>query len=663
MSRAEAIEHYHEALRRGQRYYHDCVSRGVYPYPQVLESIYPESFSAARQDLGVLEIPTDAIVGTLADGRKAAFAGNFMPLLNENTEFAAKWVNLCEAHLGATGITDPISCYEYMGKFYVQEGHKRVSVLRSYDAPAIQARVTRVFPAWSDDPAIIAYNEFLGFYKRSRIYAVQFTHPGCFDRLEAALGFEAGHVWTDEERASFMSMFWVLREACTQEVLDHVRDRSLSEVLLSCLDLYPYEQLSTLGVSDMAKRVNALLPDLKFASEVDTVDNATVSTEPDIPGKSLVRSILDGISRPTLNVAFIFVNTPQTSVWTRGHDEGAKLMAEALGSQVRMKSYFVNGTSAEVLMERAVTEDGAQVLIATAPTLLAPARQCAALHPGVKVLVCALSVPYVGVRTYYSRIHEAKFISGAMAGALCGSEDIGYIARYPILGVPASINAFALGVRMTNPKARVHVAWSCLEGDPAKSLMDQGIHIISGHPVAASTPSNVAPGWSTSFMHHDGSMEPIASEIWNWGRTYEQIIRSILAGAWDNAAPRGNAVSYWWGMSSGVIDVEMADTVPEGVRQLATILKNGIIEGLISPFRGISCDQEGMIRADSDTEFSMEDLMQMNWLCDNVVGRIPNFDELLPMSRETTRLLALPQDTPAEAEKDAPDTAPEEGKA
>ena len=55
--------------------------------------------------------------------------------------------------------------------------------------------------------------------------------------------------------------------------------------------------------------------------------------------------------------------------------------------------------------------------------------------------------------------------------------------------------------------------------------------------------------------------------------------------------------------------------------------------------------------------------MRMNWLCDNVIGRIPPVEELLPMSRETTKLLALPQDTlPRSAvepirEKTAPEKA------
>ena len=37
-------------------------------------------------------------------------------------------------------------------------------------------------------------------------------------------------------------------------------------------------------------------------------------------------------------------------------------------------------------------------------------------------------------------------------------------------------------------------------------------------------------------------------------------------------------------------------------------------------------------------------LMRMDWLCDNVNGSIPAFEELLPASREITRLLGLYRD-------------------
>lgn len=61
-----------------------------------------------------------------------------MPLLDEDTEFAQKWNALCDAHL-SVGIRDPIKAYEYMNKFYVEEGNKRVSVMKYYEAMSIPA--------------------------------------------------------------------------------------------------------------------------------------------------------------------------------------------------------------------------------------------------------------------------------------------------------------------------------------------------------------------------------------------------------------------------------------------------------------------------------------------------------------------------------------------
>ncbi|MBQ6173031.1 MAG: hypothetical protein IJK28_00240 [Clostridia bacterium] len=653
----EAIEQYHAALRRGQKYTAACAARGEDPYPRVLQDIFPEVSSADRAEIGTLEIPMDSIVGTLADGRKTAFAGNFMPLLADNTEFATKWINLCDAHLGESGITDPIRCYEYYGQFYVQEGHKRVSVLRSYDALTIRAHVTRILPQASEEPAYQAYQEFLRFYRRSKIYVLHYDKPGSWKRLEDGLGLETDHEWTEDERKRFLALYWSLREICRSMNIDQMRNLTVGDVLLTCLDVYPFDQLAALDRTELQRRVGALMPEFRFAAEDKPVE---VSTEPEIPGKSIVGRLLDSISKPVLNIAFIHVNDPAVSFWTRGHEEGRAYMEKALGDQVRVRTYIVGEEDADALMERAIVRDGAALVFATAPTLLGPARQAAALHPNVKVLLCALSVPAVGVRTYYSRIHEAKFISGAIAGALCGNDPVGYIARYPILGVPAAVNSFALGLRMTNPAARVLLEWSCLGGDPAQRLWAAGARIVSGHPVAASIPGNTGPGWSTSLLSEDGSYLPLARDVWNWGKTYEQMVRGILAGAWEREAPQGTAVSYWWGLSSGVIDVAMSDAVPEGVRHLAEILKRGLADGSIHPFDGQVLDQQGRVRSERDSSFSVEEMMQMNWLCDSVIGHIPRLDELMPAARETTRLLALTEDKPEPAPAAAPVPAPAE---
>ena len=151
-------------------------------------------------------------------------------------------------------------------------------------------------------------------------------------------------------------------------------------------------------------------------------------------------------------------------------------------------------------MEQAIAE-GAQVLFTTTAPLIAACRKVAVKHRDVHILNCSVSMPYPGVRTYYSRIYEGKFISGAIAGAMCKNDTIGYIASNPIFGVPAGINAFALGARLTNPNARVLLKWSCVSADPIQELLDAGVDIISNRdvPGPALGPVSASAGRQAAF--------------------------------------------------------------------------------------------------------------------------------------------------------------------
>lgn len=138
---SEFAEHYQRALRAGQKEQRQHIQCGTSAYLPVLDEILPDYTTAGEVNLGMIEIPMDKVVGTKTKGRTNAFAANFMPLLAVDSEFGFKWRSLCEAHLSDAGIRDPISCYEFLGRFYVQEGNKRVSVLKYFGATAVSANV------------------------------------------------------------------------------------------------------------------------------------------------------------------------------------------------------------------------------------------------------------------------------------------------------------------------------------------------------------------------------------------------------------------------------------------------------------------------------------------------------------------------------------------
>ena len=387
MSRQEALQQFRQALKAGQKCYRECVHRGRYPYPQVLEERLRGCAVAGRVDLGVLDIPIAQIIGTNTAGRQAAFAANFMPLLDLGTEFASKWVALCEAHLGDTGITDPIRCFEYMGCFYVQEGNKRVSVLKSFEAPTIRAYVTRVLPVYSDDPAVRVYYEFLHFYGLCGLYQVHFNRVGDYPKLQAALGFDADHIWSDREKRAFLTAFYTFRTAYYK--LSQEPPVTTAEALLVWLHTYTLGDLRVLGPAELEKSIRAVWTELTAYARGGKIEMQT-DAEPEASGSGLL-GLLAGRMIPggTLRAAFVHECAPEKSPWIREHDKGRQQLEQALGDAVSVRTYLAaDYPCTEDALEQAVS-DGAQVIFTTTVPLIFACRKLAVSYTHLLPQACA----------------------------------------------------------------------------------------------------------------------------------------------------------------------------------------------------------------------------------------------------------------------------------
>ena len=636
-----ALEEYTQALRKGQKEYRELQLAGKPTNPLVLDEILPENNDYPVLDVGLVEIPAERIIGVKSAGRVSAFTASFLPLLDPQSEFGCKWINLCIAHLGETGITDPILCFEYLGNFYVQEGNKRVSLLRYFDSPRILGTVKRILPPQSEEPRIKAYYEFLEFYKASKIYTVQFRRPGDYARLTSRLGKKSGEIWTEEERRTFRAYFHYFQEAFAAQNTEQ-RDILPEEALLMWLKLYPYQDLGSLSSAQLKKSIADLWKDMISTNE----DAVKVQTKAEDEGKnSLVSRIVSTFDR--LDVAFVHQLTPAKSTWTMGHEEGRKYIEEVFGDKISVRSYYDANTpeECEALIEQAVA-DGAQVVFTTSPPLSRATLKAAVKYPKVRFLNCSVDQPYSSIRTYYGRIYEAKFITGAIAGAMANNDRIGYITAYPIFGVPASINAFALGAQMTNPRAEIELRWSCLPGTPQADFFADGIRVISNRSVPTQNRTYLDfCSYGIYLMDDRGSLIPLGTPVWVWGKFYEFVIRSILSGGWKREKGISPALNYWLGMDSGVIGLNLSDRLPEGVRQMAKVLRKSIEDGTLDPFHRRILAQDGTVKNDGTHTFTPEQLLHMDWLCENVVGSIPSFQEILPFSQNLVRELGIYRDT------------------
>lgn len=645
MIRTEAIDEYRKALKAGQREYKELVAAGKEPYPAVLDELLPECITHPTQIVGLIEIPTDRIVGTKSAGRISAFTAGFLPLLEENSEFGAKWINLCMANLSDEGIRDAITCYEYLGQFYVQEGNKRVSVLKHFGAPRIAAHVTRILPENDGSPRIKAYYEFLDFYKTTGLYTVQFHRPGDYGKLLSAMGKEPGEAWEDREKRSFNAAFQYFRDAFDSLNVKAL-DLPAEEALLVWLQVYSYQELTELTADALKKSLISIWDDLTAMAQPEPVK---VETEtPKAKG-----SLLGRIIPPHLRVAFIHQLSLERSGWTKAHDEGRLYLEQVMPEAVTAKSYFGADTPelTEQALEKAV-EEGAQVIFTTSPQQGRATLKAAVKYPKLRFLNCAVNVPYSSIRSYYGRMYEGKFVTGAIAGAIAANDEIGYIASYPIYGETASINAFALGAQLTNPRAKIHLRWSCLEGNNIADFTKMGIRVISNREIPSHDQIYLNfCNYGTYQIGEDAMLTPLGSPCWNWGKLYEHILRSILSGTWDGDKDSPQAVNYWWGMDNGAVDIKLSDKLPEGVKTMAQILIQQLQEGKLDPFARQIITQDGTIVNDGTRTLTADEILRMDYLCHNVEGSIPGFEELLPMAKPMVRELGIyKEDIPAEKE-------------
>ena len=644
------LEDYKNALKSGQRAYRACVARGQSPYLAVLDDILVNVNIVAQEPLGLVEIPAESIVGTKTSGRHTAFAPNFMPLLEPDTEFAAKWSNLCDAHL-EEGIHTPIIAYEFLNKFYVQEGNKRVSVLKYFDAVRIAGTVTRLIPERNDSLENRIYYEFLDFYKLSKVNDVHFSRLGGYAKLQTLVCKASGESWTDDDRLSFSAFYTMFRQQFLA-LGGGGLNLTAGDAMLVYLSVYRYADACESTPSQVKQNLEKLWDEVKVLTEPQAV---TLSLEPKQgPGEPLLAK-LNIFTKPSeLKVVFLHEHNAENSAWVRAHDKGIEALQQAFPDRVFItrKENIEPEVDAEQVLED-VAHDNADVVFTSSARMHTACLKVAAQHPKTRILNCSLNAPHPLVRTYYPRTYEVTYLLGMLAGVMARTDRVGYVADTPTFGVPANINAFALGARMVNPRVKVSLQWSCLPGDPIQAFQKQGITVISGRDTP--TPFRPAREFGTFRISPGGTLMDLASPFWHWGQFYENVVRTVLDGGWtrDKSGTDGTAVNYWWGMNSGVMDVLLSRELPHDVRHLANILRSGIIAGSIDPFACYITAQNGTVMNEGRTGFTPEQILHMDWLCDEVEGHLPEFDELMDCARPMYRMQGIHRDRlPAEKEAD-----------
>ncbi|MBQ7274704.1 MAG: BMP family ABC transporter substrate-binding protein [Clostridiales bacterium] len=616
---------YKAAKKKAEKAVRDAVREGRSPYLPVLDALEEIKHATVTRSIGLLDLPVNRIKGNKEQGRNSAFAANFMPLLDENTEFALKWSDLYDSYK-QQGIRDAIKVYEYMHQFYVQEGNKRVSVSKFGGTDYMLADVTRVIPDKSDDPEVIAYYEYMDFFKVTHNHLIVFTQPGEYKRLAELVGQDLKNPWPEDLCKDLKSAYFRFARMLKKEF--KIEDMYMvGNAFLVYLSIFPLATFSEDSDDQILKNVRLARHEILTAGTLDSVtflDQAAAGEQKN----SIITNFFTKPRKYTedapLKVGFIYDKGVDDSRWIDSHEAGRLYIDVMVGKNVSTAVYYTGDDGIKPTLEKCIA-DGCELVFSVCPEHYKEVLKAAVKHPEVKFASCSAGQTNPSVRCYQGKLYEPSFLIGVLAAQTQlleygNTEDrkIGYLARGTDAINRINLNAFAIGVAMADPECKISLKAAGRDEDYRQQWESEGVKVYSDMEYSPTSNTGLRPG---VYKIKDGKDIYVGASYYNWGKYYLQIVSSVLNGMWNinEIIDKHIAANYWFGLATGVVDIRVPDINKQTLKML-DFFKDAVISGT-DPFSGKLKDNEGNERTFTG-KITPGDVLTIDWLNENIEGSL-----------------------------------------
>jgi len=604
-------------------------------YLPILDNMLKGVVIVGEINIGYREIPLSMLAGTKTSGRSTAFAGNFMPLLEPDTEFAAKWQKLYNIQFDE-GIRDPILVYQYLDKFYVQEGNKRVSVLKSVGAFSVHSQVYRLLPERNEnDDEISIFYEFLDYDKRMYFEDLWFSRRGNFTKL-----IEIAEKYLESEPQEGLTVPSLINEifrsfkAAYRSIDTHELNLTPGDALVEYSGVFglPFK----LPFEILQQNLKQFKGQLMVAA--GKVERRIEDVEEDVSGDvDAPRSFFSFAKQKVkINIAVAYEGTPETNIWTAQHDRAISRLERKYGDKLTVKR-LTNVPGVGELAYRKLNTAAVEkpsLLFTTSPNLSTSSLRYALEHPETIVLNC--DVPHEGknLHTYFSKMYDLTFLCGVLAAAMSEKGIIGYMSSAKTWDTVTTydINAFALGARLINPRSTILDYamsgvnnWS--EHDTARAEFGK-----NGADIAFCRHSPDNPLDRKAFPEvyaqlyeiapNGAPLESIAAATLDWEPFYDKMIGDALLGrtALSGGAKDNSPVHFGWGFQTGIMDIFPVYSAVGVAGRLLRVFRELLKNGGLHPFEGPIYDNQGNLRVDWGDIPTLMEIQEMSWYTYSIRG-------------------------------------------
>lgn len=340
-------------------------------------------------------------------------------------------------------------------------------------------------------------------------------------------------------------------------------------------------------------------------------------------------------SGDTFTVGFIYVGPKDDFGYNQAAYQGSQAVAALDGVEVIQSENVPETAEAEAVMQSMI-DKGAKLIFATSFGHLEFARNLAEKNPDV-VFVHQGGLegdpPLDNLGTYFGTVYEPVYTAGIAAGAATKTGKLGYVYAFPIPQTLANINAFTLGAQSVNPAAET-IAISTgnwcdpgLQAEAAKSLLDQGVDVITQHQDCTKTiiEATEAAGAFTVGYHADASeLAPkgwLTGSEWSWDKLYVDITNTVRDGKFSESDYNGD---FRVGLQTGdnpFVQSEFGPSVSDDTKAKIEAAKKSFVDGG-SPFKGPVMDQDGKEIYAAGKQPTYAEVETMDFFVKGVTGTI-----------------------------------------
>ena len=331
------------------------------------------------------------------------------------------------------------------------------------------------------------------------------------------------------------------------------------------------------------------------------------------------------VTRKKTKVGFVLNGSVDDHSWGQAHYEGMEQCADTLNLEV----YYRENVPADEQCRENIEElidQGCEIIVCNSFGFGDYALAAAEEHRDIYFFHATGVEETDNLTTFFGRIYQMRYLSGIVAGLQTDTDEIGYVAAYPIPEVIRGINAFTLGVREANPDATVYVEWTQswtgdaeAEAATEKLLTEHSIDVLTIHTDTNRTLEIAEERgiWCIGYNMDNFEMYPntfLTAPVFEWENFYEPHILECLQGKFVGE-------HYWDGAETGIVSLApLSRNVKPGIQTRVEEEIQKFRSGTFDVFYGPITDTEGNVRVremESMTDSAM--LNSFDWYVEGVV--------------------------------------------